>query len=71
MTAMSRKFYERLAARYRSERPSEFAPGYDMWVNMVVATTFVISEGNPAFDRAKFMKASGMASIEAKVQAGP
>ena len=59
MTAMSRKFYQALAARYKSEMPSAHAQSYEMWLGMVYATVSVIAEGNPAFDRERFLKAAG------------
>lgn len=59
MTAMSRKFYQALAARYKAEMPSVHAQSYDMWLTMVYASVSVIAEGNPAFDRERFLKAAG------------
>lgn len=57
---MSRKFYQALAKRFKDERPSEWATSYPMWVTMVYATMSVIAEGNPAFDRTKFLLACGV-----------
>jgi hypothetical protein len=61
MTAMSRKFYQKLAAEFKARQPSEESPeAWVMWHRMVRSTTDVISEGNPSFDRARFLTASGM-----------
>lgn len=62
MTAMSRKFYQKLAAEFSARRPDEEASpeAWLMWHRMVRGTTDVISEGNPSFDRARFLTASGM-----------
>ena len=65
MTAMSRKFYQALAARYKAEKPSVHAQSYPMWVQMVFATTSTIAEGNPAFDKQRFLLSCG---VEADVE---
>ena len=60
MTAMSRKFYQRLAAEFKRQKPNQFAPSYDMWITMVFASANVITEGNPAFDLNRFLIAAGV-----------
>lgn len=60
MTAMSRKFYQSLAARFKSERPSAHAASYDMWITMVYASASVIMDGNPAFNLQRFLLACGV-----------
>lgn len=64
MTAMSRKFYQALAAKFKSQRPSDWAPGYPMWFTMVLGAANVIAEGNPAFDSRRFLDASGFGKTE-------
>lgn len=64
MSSMSRKFYQSLAKRFLAARPSVHAQSYPMWVDMVVAATGAIAEGNPAFDRDRFWKACGMPDVE-------
>jgi hypothetical protein len=61
MTSMSRKFYKALAAKYAKLRPvpTDSAPAYEMWEAMVIGTVNCIAEGNPSFDRARFLDACG------------
>lgn len=65
MTAMSRKFYQALAAKYKGYRPAKGTQAFSMWLTMLVATTNVIAEGNPAFDRHRFLTAAGLDNQEA------
>lgn len=59
MTAMSRKFYTALAKKYSDHLPAH-PNSYSMWLTMVTATTNTISEGNPSFDKVRFMRACGV-----------
>jgi hypothetical protein len=70
MTAMSRKFYQSLAVRYKAHRPDKGTHAYPTWLTMVVATANVISEGNPSFDRHRFLTACGMTDHEVMAAAG-
>lgn len=70
MTAMSRKFYVALATSYAGYQPSKGTPAYSMWLSLMVATTNVIADGNPAFDRHKFLVACGLTDHEAMAAAG-
>lgn len=70
MTAMSRKFYVNLATKYKGYKPSKGTPAYAMWLTLMVATTNVIAEGNPAFDKQRFLVACGLDEHEAMATAG-
>lgn len=70
MTAMSRKFYKNLAEKYTIYKPSKGTPAYAMWLTLMVATTKVIAEGNPAFDQHRFLVACGLDHHEAMAAAG-
>lgn len=67
---MSRKFYAALAAKYSGYKPSKGTPAYSMWLTLMVATTNVISEGNPAFDRHMFLVSCGLDDHEVMAVAG-
>lgn len=71
MTAsLSRRFYNKLAAKYLELRPSEQGiPEYDQWRSMVLGTAFVISSETVHFDMEKFLKASGVDAITARLLA--
>jgi hypothetical protein len=59
MTAMSRKFYNALAKKFDEVRPAH-PNQYVTWLLMVTATVNVIAEGNPSFDKARFLRACGV-----------
>lgn len=71
MSALSRKFFVALAERFKAQQPSPHAQSWDMWVDMVMAASSAIAEGNPAFDRRRFLMACGFTADQvASIVAG-
>lgn len=62
MTAMSRKFYERLAKEYKMATPgsSRDSSEYAIWIHMVYLTANTINELAGTFDKSRFLKACGI-----------
>lgn len=62
MTAMSRRFYERLAKEYRQATPGSGpdSPEYAVWLHMVYLTAGTINELAGTFDKSRFLKACGI-----------
>lgn len=63
MTAMSRRFYQALAKEYKSVKPGpgpKLDADFAVWLRMVTSTTKVIAQGNPAFDKVRFLTACGV-----------
>jgi hypothetical protein len=62
MTAMSRRFYERLAKEYKQATPAMGAesPEYAIWLHMVFLTANTINELAGTFDKPRFLKACGI-----------
>lgn len=62
MTAMSRRFYERLAKEYKQATPPSGpgTPEYEVWLHMVYLTTATINELAGTFDRSRFLRACGL-----------
>lgn len=61
MSALSKRFFVALAAKYREKRPSDKYPdALQQWTIMVVATAMVLKEQAPSFDKARFLEACGV-----------
>jgi len=62
MTAMSRRFYERLAKEYKQATPgvSKDSAEYAVWLHMVYLTANTINELAGTFDKSRFLKACGL-----------
>lgn len=59
MTAMSRRFYERLAKEYKAATPKG-SEEYAVWLHMVYLTANTINELAGTFDKSRFLKACGI-----------
>lgn len=62
MTAMSRRFYERLAKEYKQATPASGvdSPEYAVWHHMVYLTANTINELAGTFDKTRFLRACGL-----------
>lgn len=67
--AMSRRFYNKLAAGFKDRKPaheagisaSEYELMMSVWAQMVLGTASAIKEEAPSFDRDRFLAAAGIA----------
>lgn len=64
--AMSRRFFQNLAADMKARRPDranfsaeEYSLVMSAWVDMVLGTSSVIQSEAPSFNRARFLDAAG------------
>lgn len=69
--SMSRKFYVKLAAKYRAMKPTgEHPEALAMWAWMVVATANVIMNEASGFNTDKFQTAAGLHEEDVREPAG-
>jgi hypothetical protein len=68
VSALSRRFYVRLANEYKEARPQtgDGTTAYQVWLHMVMLTANTINATASTFDRARFLTACG---VEDKVVA--
>ena len=61
MAALSRKFYEDIAARFRNLKPSgENTPQHVTWEAMVAETANAVTASGSTFNRQRFYEACGL-----------
>lgn len=56
---MSRKHYEAIAAAFNSTRPAVSVAKLEQWADDVLTIARWLADGNPRFDRERFLTACG------------
>lgn len=62
MSALSRRFYVALAAKYKDAKPGgpEDSTAYQVWLHMILLTANTINGMAAPFDKARFLTACGV-----------